>query len=219
LEDRQPIKGYAMNSTNHLSTDERRLEVDKQKLDLDRERLKLDRSFAKTWAPVLVSAAIPLLIAIATVVISLNQVTIARRDSDLKAADYYVKVVTDASYNKLSLNDQAIVVKVLAEFFPDLYAKGAFTGLRTIVVERIASQPVSTSNPREDPRYQALSQLPPTPPSEAATPQSPNDTPPSKYTVYIHYKGAADKEMVEGIARGLREKGYNVPGAQLVDRI
>ncbi|MBV8476526.1 MAG: hypothetical protein JOZ36_07670 [Acidobacteria bacterium] len=205
-----------MNSKNDLSIDERKLQLDKQKLDLDKERLQFDRSFAKTWAPVLVSAAIPLLIAIATVVISLNQVTIARRDSDLKAADYYVKVVTDTSYGKLSSNDQAIVEKVLAEFFPDLYAKGAFTGLRQIVVERIASEPVSSSDPRQDPRYQAFSQLPPTPPSAAATPQPSNETPPSQYTVYIHYKSPADKEVVERISRGLREIGYNVPGTEQV---
>jgi hypothetical protein len=197
-----------MNGTNDTSIDERRLKIDEQKLTLDKERLALDRSFSKTWAPVLVSTAIPILIAIATVVISLNQVTIARRDSDLKAADYYIKVVTDTSYSKLSGNDQAILVKVLSEFFPDLYAKGTFTNLQTIVVNRIQAQPVTSSDPQEDPRYQAFSLLPSTPPSEAP--------PSSQYTVAIHYKSADDKNIVESVARGLREKGYNVPGIQLV---
>jgi len=43
-----------------MSAEERKLRLDEQKFKLDEERLRLDKSFAKTWAPVIVGAAIPL---------------------------------------------------------------------------------------------------------------------------------------------------------------
>jgi hypothetical protein len=185
--------------------------LDEEKFELDKERLRLDRSFAKTWAPVIVGAAIPLLVALATAIISYNQFKIAQKDSDLKGVDYYVRVLTDPSYTKLSADEQVVVVTALSKFFPDIWTRG----IRKIVVSQIVAGPGSSNDPSQDARYRALSRLPETPTSEAPG-ESTTGTPSTQYTIYIHYKNSTDKDVIDGISQGLRQIGYLVPAAQMV---